>query len=93
VVTEFIKKFKAKYNETPDGLAALGYDSAKILAAAIERASELTSEKIRDEIAKTKEFPGVTGKITINENRDAVKSAVVVQVMNADRKYITTVNP
>lgn len=92
-VTEFIKKFKAKYNETPDALAALGYDAAKILAAAIERAPDLSGKAIRDELAKTKDFGGVTGKITLNENRDAVKSAVIIQVDGKNRKYITTISP
>lgn len=92
-VTEFIKKFKAKYNETPDALAALGYDAAKILAAAIERAPDLSGKAIRDELAKTKDFAGVTGKITLNENRDAVKSAVIIQVDGKNRKYISTVAP
>lgn len=92
-VTEFIKKFKAKYSETPDALAALGYDAAKILVAAIERAPDLSGKAIRDELAKTKDFPGVTGKISLNENRDAVKSAVVIQVDGNNRKFITTINP
>lgn len=92
-VIDFIKKFKEKYNETPDGLAALGYDAAMILAQAMERAADTKPESIRNEIAKTKDFPGVTGKITLNENRDAVKSAVVVQVQGADRKYISTISP
>ncbi len=93
VVVEFIKKFQEKYKETPDGLAALGYDAAKILAQAMEKAPELTSKAIRDEIAKTKDFAGVTGKITINAERNAVKSAVVVQVDGPKRKYVTTINP
>ncbi len=93
VVAEFIQKFKAKYNETPDALAALGYDAAKILVQAMERANDLSSKSIRDELAHTKDFPGVTGKITLNDNRDAVKSAVVVQVEGEKRKYITTITP
>lgn len=93
VVVEFIKKFQEKYKETPDGLAALGYDAAKILAQAMEKAPELTSKAIRDEIAKTKDFVGVTGKISINSERNAVKSAVVVQVDGEKRKYVTTINP
>lgn len=92
-VTEFIKKFKAKYNETPDALAALGYDAAKILAAAMERAADLSGPAIRDELAKTKDFVGVTGKVSLNENRDAVKSAVVIQVEGKNRKYVSTVTP
>jgi len=94
VVVEFIKKFKARYNdEVPDGLAALGYDAAKIVAEAIERAAELKPNMIRDEIAKTKDFAGVTGKISMNAERNAVKSAVVVQVDGEKRKYVTTINP
>jgi branched-chain amino acid transport system substrate-binding protein len=93
VTQDFIKKFQAKYNETPDGLAALGYDAAKMLVTAMEKTSEITPQNIRDELAKIKDFPGVTGKISMNENRDAVKSAVVVQVENEKRKFVTTVSP
>ncbi len=92
-VTEFIKKFKEKYNETPDALAALGYDAARIMAQALERAQDFSGKAIRDEIAKTKDFAGVTGKITLNDNRDAVKSAVVVQVEGMNRKFISTITP
>lgn len=94
VVVEFIKKFKERYNgEVPDGLAALGYDAAKVVAEAIERAAKIEPKLIRDEIAKTKDFNGVTGKISINAERNAVKSAVVVQVENEKRKYVTTISP
>lgn len=93
VVQDFIKRFREKYKETPDGLAAMGYDAAKVLIAAMERASDLAPKSIRDEIAKTKDFAGVTGKITINEHRDAVKSAVIVQVQGSTNKYITTISP
>lgn len=92
-VIEFIKKFKEKYNETPDAMAALGYDAAKVLAAAISRTKEVTPKAIRDELAKTTDFPAVTGKITINSERNAVKSAVVVQVQGPERKFITTISP
>ena len=92
-VTEFIKKFKATYSETPDALAALGYDAAKILVAAIDRSPDLSGKAIRDELAKTKDFVGVTGKISMNENRDAVKSAVVIQVDGTNRKFVTTITP
>lgn len=93
VVTEFIKKFKEKYNETPDALAALGYDAARVLANAITKAADLSGTSIRDELAKTTDFGGVTGKITLNQNRDAVKSAVIVQVDGKNRKFVTTITP
>lgn len=89
----FVKKFKERYHEDADVMAALAYDSVYVLAEAIKNTKEPTSENIRNELAKIKDFAGVTGKMTMDENRDAVKSAVVVQVQGNDYKYITTVNP
>ncbi|MBI5863407.1 MAG: ABC transporter substrate-binding protein [Planctomycetes bacterium] len=95
-VKEFIAKYKADYNgATPDGLAALGYDAAKILFDAMKRAKSLGGKDLRDAIAGTKDFPGVTGSITIDSKRNAVKSAVVVE-MTGDPptpKYRATVAP
>lgn len=90
---EFVKAFKAKYNEVPDVMAALAYDAAYLMAEAIKNTKEITSENIRTELSKIKDFHGVTGKMSMDENRDAVKSAVVVQVQGEEYKYITSVNP
>lgn len=95
-VKTFIESYKSEFGgSTPDGLAALGYDAAKLLFDAMKRASEPAGAPLRDAIAGTKNFPGVTGDITINENRDAKKSAVVVE-MSGDPPaptYTTTVTP
>lgn len=93
IAVEFMKKFKERFNKSPDGLSAAGYDAAKVLFAAMQRATDLSGPAIREAIASTKDFPGVTGTITINEQRNAVKSAVVVQVQGTTNKYITTINP
>lgn len=93
VAVEFMTAFKARYNKAPDGLSAAGYDAAKVLFEALKKSPDLKGETIRDHIAKTKDYPGVTGIITLNEQRNAVKSAVVVQVQGTVNKYITTVNP
>jgi branched-chain amino acid transport system substrate-binding protein len=92
-VQKFIAEYKAKWNVVPDGLAAMGYDAAMVLADAMTRAPELTNVAIRDAIAKTKEFQGVTGMITLNDQRDPIKSAVVLKVSDGRFKYQTTVNP
>lgn len=92
-VVEFINKYKLKYNETPDGLAALGYDAARILAEAIKTSNDASSAKIRESLAKIKGFSGITGKITVDSNRNAIKSAVVVKVDGKNNRYVTTVNP
>jgi branched-chain amino acid transport system substrate-binding protein len=92
-----IKKFRAdynaKYNQIPDAIAALGYDAAKILISAFQRAGSVEPAKVRDAIAQTKDFPGVTGNITIDANRNAVKPAVVLRVMNGKLVYVETVKP
>ncbi len=96
--TEKAKNFAAAYKsrfqgKTPDSMAALGYDSALILADAIKRAGSTEGAKIRAAIAATKDFEGATGKITINEKRDATKPAVVVQVKGGQFRYVETANP
>jgi hypothetical protein len=47
---------------------------------AIKRANSLDGKAIRDALAATKDFPGVTGKVTFNENRDAVKPIVMIEI-------------
>lgn len=90
----FVEHYKKRYNgKTPDALAACGYDSALVLIDAIKRAGTTDEPQLRDAIAATKNIDAVTGNITINENRDATKSAVVLQVQNGKFKYVTTVNP
>ena len=90
---DFVKKFKAKYNEDADVMAALAYDATYMMAEAIKNTKELTRETIREELSKMKDFHGVTGKMSMNENRDAVKSAVVVRIEGPEYKFVTSVNP
>lgn len=92
-VQGFVGKFKETYHITPDSLAAMGYDATRVLADAISRAKSLNPTDIREAIAATKDFAGVTGKITIDTQRNALKSAVVLKIENGDYKYQTTVNP
>jgi branched-chain amino acid transport system substrate-binding protein len=80
-VKQFISKYQGAYGgKTPDGLAALGYDAANILFDAMKRAKSTDGKKLRDAIAATKDFKAVTGMITIDQNRDAKKSAVIVEM-------------
>jgi branched-chain amino acid transport system substrate-binding protein len=93
-VQDFIKKYKDR-NEgrTPDGLAALGYDAARIVCDAIGRAPSTSGADIAAELAKTKDFQGVTGKISIDENRNAVKPAVMLEMKDGVPTYVTTIEP
>jgi branched-chain amino acid transport system substrate-binding protein len=79
-VQKFVSNYKARYNSLPDALAATAYDAAHIMFDAIKRASSLEGKAIRDALAATKDFPGVTGKVTFNENRDAVKPIVMIEI-------------
>ncbi len=93
VVQDFVKKFQAKYHEVPDAMAALGYDSARVLVDAMRRAETVDGPKLRDAISATKDFPGVTGKITLDEKRNATKPAVILTVKDGKFKYVETVMP
>jgi branched-chain amino acid transport system substrate-binding protein len=91
---KFVEDYKKRWTgKTPDALAACGYDSALVLADAIKRAGSTDGQKVRDALAATKDFPAVTGVITINENRDAVKSAVILQIKDGQYKFLETVAP
>jgi branched-chain amino acid transport system substrate-binding protein len=90
---KFVADFKKKYGIEPTGLGALGYDAAAVLLAAIDRAKSLDGKAIRDSLAQTKDFEGVTGKITMDKNRDAHKSAVVIKIEGGKGKYESTVEP
>ena len=78
-VKNFVGKYKQEYGKTPDALAALGYDAALVLFDSMERAPSLDGKALRDAIAATKNFTGVTGTFSIDENRNAQKSAVIVE--------------
>jgi branched-chain amino acid transport system substrate-binding protein len=93
-VQEFVKKFKARWNgETPDAMAALGYDSAMVLADSMKRCGATEAQKLRDAIAATKDFVGVTGKTTLDANRNATKPAVIITIKDGKFKYVETINP
>ena len=92
-VQEFVKTYTAKYGHAPSGLAALGYDAMKIVALAIKTAGSADRAKIKDALAQTKDFPGVTGNITIDANRNASKPAVVLQIKGNEFVYKKTINP
>jgi branched-chain amino acid transport system substrate-binding protein len=93
VAVEFMTKFKAKYNKMPDGLSAAGYDAAKVLFKAMQMAGDVSPSAIKDQLAKVANHAGVTGNITINEKRNATKSAVVVEVQGNLNKFVTSVSP
>lgn len=79
-VVKFVGDYKALYGAIPDALAATAYDAARIMFDAIKRANSLDGKAIRDALAATKDFPGVTGRVTFNSDRDAVKPIVMIEI-------------
>jgi len=94
MVQKFVADYRANYNgETPDAMAALGYDSAMVLVDAIRRAGTTDEPQLRDAIAATSGYAGVTGKTTLDAQRNATKPAVIITVKDGKFKYLETVEP
>jgi branched-chain amino acid transport system substrate-binding protein len=92
-VQDFIEKYRAKYGKTPDGLAALGYDAAMLLFEAMKRSPSLEGADLAAAISETDGFEGVTGTISIDEQRNAVKPAVMLEMVDGQPTYVTTIVP
>ena len=84
-IKNFTQKFHDKYGRNPDPNAAQSYDAMMILAAALERAGVKDRSKIRDAIASTQNFRGVTGTITFDSTGDSPRDMMVIQIR--DGKY------
>jgi len=86
---EFIDRYQKEHGYVPDDVAALTWDSIRIVQRAIEDTGGLTGDikkdrkAVRDALAKIKEFDGITGKMTFTEEGDPIKCAVIVQISDA----------
>lgn len=93
-VQRFVREYKLRYgNLPPDAHAALAYDATRVLADAIQRAGGTAGSKLRDALSQTKDFPGVTGIISINAERNAVKPAVALKLQDGRYIYQETIQP
>lgn len=92
-VQAFISAYRAKHNETPDALAALGYDAATLMVDAIRRAGRVDRAAVRDALAATNGLQTVSGRITFDNNRNPVKSAAMLRMVNGQQQFVVTVNP
>jgi branched-chain amino acid transport system substrate-binding protein len=93
-VVKFIDAYKARYGgRVPDAMAVLGYDSMKLIADAITRAGSTDGAKIRDALATTKNFPGVSGHITIDKDRNAQKAIVVLRIEDGRFRFVESIEP
>lgn len=93
LIQKFVATYQTKFGSKPDAMAALGYDSAMVLFDAIKRAGTTDGPKLRDAIAATKDYPCLTGKTTLDADRNAPKSAVIITFEGGKFKYLQTVEP
>ena len=92
-IQKFVADYKARNGNVPDALAALGYDAMQVLADSIKRAGTTEGPQLKDAIAATKNFVGVTGTISLDKDRNAVKPAVVLKLQDKKYIYVETIYP
>ncbi len=92
IVKNFVESYKKEYNKEPDAFAALAYDSARVLVEAIKNADSTDGTAIKDELAKI-ELESVTGKISFNEERSAIKGAAVIKLEGENKILADKLNP
>jgi len=92
VVQDIVRKYSAKYGAPPDALAVLAYDGMNILLDAVKRAGKTNNEAIRDAL-KTTDLACVGGQIRYDENRNPVKSVVIIEMKDGQQVYRATVEP
>lgn len=93
---EISKKFLSRFEKSHGEIKTtpLAYDVVYLIADAIKRANSSAPEKVKEALAKTRYFEGVTGEITFDENGDPInKPAVILKFENGEKKYIETIKP
>ncbi|MDI6617473.1 MAG: ABC transporter substrate-binding protein [Clostridiales bacterium] len=92
-VVKFINAFKAKYNKVPDAFNALGYDLEYFLADALNRAGAADPAKIKEALASTKDFKGITGTLSIDEFHNPVKAATILEMKDGVQTFVKKQQP
>ena len=92
-VRAFVGSYKKAYGAEPDSIAATSYDAARIIADAIRRAGSTEGKRVRDALASTKDFPGVTGSITMDADRNPTKLPVILKIESGRPKFAATLKP
>jgi branched-chain amino acid transport system substrate-binding protein len=93
IAKTFVDAYRAKYNKDPAAVTALGFDAYRLAIDAVQRAGTTDPVKVRDALAATKNFDGVTGNTTLDANGDATKSAYLKRVKDGKFTFETIVNP
>jgi branched-chain amino acid transport system substrate-binding protein len=89
----FIQTWRERWGTAAPALGALGYDATLMIIDAIKRAQSTEPEKLRAALASTKELDAVSGKLTLDPNRNPVKPAVVVRVTETGEVFEAEIPP
>lgn len=92
-VKDFLARYQTRFGHPPDALGALGYDAARVGIDALRRSGGVGGPMLREQIARTRDFDGITGRITLGPDRDAVKPAVIVKLSKGRPTFAAEVSP
>jgi branched-chain amino acid transport system substrate-binding protein len=92
-VRKFVAAYRARFGAVPDSIGALAYDAARLLADAIRRAGSTAGARVREALAATKGFPGVTGDITFDLERNPVKPIAILQIRKGRYAFVKRLAP
>jgi branched-chain amino acid transport system substrate-binding protein len=95
IETAASRRFVARYDKDGNlwSSTALAYDAVHLLADAIKRAGTTNRAAVRNELAHTRNFKGVTGAISFDANGDPIKSGVIMQIKDGVPVYLKRVDP
>ena len=89
----FVAAYRRRYGEVPDSVAALSYDAGRLVADAIRRAGEASGPRIREALSQTRSFPGVTGALSFDLERNPVKSITILRIENGHYRFVEKIAP
>ncbi|MGA1874724.1 MAG: ABC transporter substrate-binding protein [bacterium] len=92
-VQKFVTLYSERYHQTPDALAALAYDACLILFEALKMSRSIEGPAIRDALKNIKDFQAVSGKISFDEQRNPIKSAVIIKVEQGQQAFHQRIHP
>jgi len=89
----FVERFQRRFSKPPTGVSALAFDTVQLLADALRRSGGDSPAGIRTALAATRDFDGLTGRITIDTERNARKPAVIIAVRGGVFQFLGVVEP
>lgn len=92
-VARFVAAYSRKFGAAPDSVAALSYDATRLVADALRRAGDTSGPRLRDALAGTKNFAGVTGILTFDSERNPVKSIAILGINGGRYRFVERISP